>query len=103
MNNALSTAMKVRLLASILYFYSFGNMESVHAVAALSGLVSFRRTGRSLIYAAEYASMNELLAYLTENCCKGTADCGVDACDTTTTSRIEGSSRHETPARARSR
>jgi DNA-binding transcriptional ArsR family regulator len=68
-----------------------------------AGLVSFCRTGRSLIYAAEYESMNELLSYLTENCCKGSADCGVDACDTTISSRKEGSSRHETPARARSR
>jgi len=32
-------------------------------------LVTFRREGRSLIYAAEYAAMNGLLAYLTENCC----------------------------------
>ena len=34
-----------------------------------AGLVTFRREGRSLIYAAEYAAMNGLLAYLTENCC----------------------------------
>lgn len=27
------------------------------------------RHGRSLIYAAEYPTMNGLLAYLTENCC----------------------------------
>ena len=33
-----------------------------------AGLVTFRREGRSLIYAAEYAAMNDLLAYLTENC-----------------------------------
>ena len=33
------------------------------------GLVSQRRAGRQLIYAAEYATMNALLAYLTENCC----------------------------------
>lgn len=34
-----------------------------------SGLVTCRREGRSLIYTAEYAAMNGLLAYLTENCC----------------------------------
>jgi len=28
-----------------------------------------RRAGRQLIYAAEYVTMNALLAYLTENCC----------------------------------
>lgn len=44
-----------------------------------AGLVNFRRMGRSLVYAAEYESMNELLAYLTENCCQG-ADCSVETC-----------------------
>ncbi len=38
-----------------------------------AGLITFRREGRSLIYAAEYAAMNALLAYLTENCCAGSA------------------------------
>jgi ArsR family transcriptional regulator len=36
-----------------------------------AGLVTFKREGRSLIYAAEYAAMNGLLGYLTENCCQG--------------------------------
>jgi DNA-binding transcriptional ArsR family regulator len=50
-----------------------------------AGLVTFRREGRSLIYAAEYAAMNGLLAYLTENCCQGdTAACGAGACDDST-------------------
>ncbi len=34
-----------------------------------AGLVSCTRNGRSLIYAAEYPTMNALLFYLTENCC----------------------------------
>src|SRR6516225_5060745 len=34
-----------------------------------SGLVTFTREGRSLIYSAIYPTMNALLAYLTENCC----------------------------------
>ena len=34
-----------------------------------AGLVSQRRVGRQLIYAADYATMNGLIAYLTENCC----------------------------------
>lgn len=47
-----------------------------------AGLVTFRRDGRSLIYAAEYAAMNALLGYLTENCCRGDgAGCGVGVCD----------------------
>jgi DNA-binding transcriptional ArsR family regulator len=36
-----------------------------------SGLVSVARQGRSLIYAARYETMNNLLGYLTENCCGG--------------------------------
>jgi DNA-binding transcriptional ArsR family regulator len=47
-----------------------------------AGLVTFRRDGRSLIYAAEHAAMNGLLAYLTENCCQGdTAGSGPGVCD----------------------
>jgi DNA-binding transcriptional ArsR family regulator len=36
-----------------------------------AGLVTVRREGRSMIYAAQYEAMNALLAYLTENCCQG--------------------------------
>lgn len=36
-----------------------------------AGLVSQRRHGRSLIYSADYARMNALMAFLTENCCEG--------------------------------
>lgn len=36
-----------------------------------AGLVSQRRVSRSIIYAADYAAMNGLLHYLTENCCAG--------------------------------
>jgi len=36
-----------------------------------AGLVAVRREGRSMIYAARYDVMNELLGYLTENCCQG--------------------------------
>lgn len=47
-----------------------------------AGLVTFRREGRSLIYAAEYGTMKDLLGYLTENCCRGDPSaCGVAACD----------------------
>jgi ArsR family transcriptional regulator, arsenate/arsenite/antimonite-responsive transcriptional repressor len=34
-----------------------------------AGLITQRRQSRQLIYAAEYGAMNDLLAYLTENCC----------------------------------
>src|SRR5271165_3031503 len=36
-----------------------------------AGLVTVRRDGRSMIYAARFATMNALLAFLTENCCAG--------------------------------
>src|SRR6266581_8533954 len=39
-----------------------------------AGLVTVRRNGRSMIYAARYDTMNALLAYLTENCCRGRDD-----------------------------
>ncbi len=45
---------------------SFHLKELRHA-----GLVTFAREGRSLIYSAAFATMNELLAYLTEHCCQG--------------------------------
>jgi DNA-binding transcriptional ArsR family regulator len=37
----------------------------------MAGLVTVRREGRSMIYAAQYERMNTLLAFLTENCCGG--------------------------------
>ena len=35
--------------------------------------VSCRREGRCLIYSANFATMNALVAFLTENCCQGVA------------------------------
>ena len=36
-----------------------------------AGLVTVRREGRSMIYAAQFETMNALLGFLTENCCQG--------------------------------
>lgn len=36
-----------------------------------AGLVTCRRKGTQIIYAAHYTTMNELIGYLTENCCQG--------------------------------
>jgi DNA-binding transcriptional ArsR family regulator len=36
-----------------------------------AGLVTVRREGRSMIYAARFETMNVLLDFLTENCCGG--------------------------------
>lgn len=41
------------------------------AQLANAGLVRQRRESRSIIYSADYAAMNGLMGYLTENCCGG--------------------------------
>ncbi|HEV8443277.1 MAG TPA: metalloregulator ArsR/SmtB family transcription factor [Steroidobacteraceae bacterium] len=38
-----------------------------------AGLISQQRSSRQLIYAADFTAMNELVGYLTENCCAGSA------------------------------
>ena len=48
------------------------------AQLANAGLVSQRRQSRSIIYAADFAAMNALMAYMTENCCGG-VPCSTDA------------------------
>src|SRR5580704_6584462 len=41
----------------------------------MAGLVTVRREGRSMIYAAQFDTMNALLGFLTENCCGGASQC----------------------------
>jgi ArsR family transcriptional regulator, arsenate/arsenite/antimonite-responsive transcriptional repressor len=36
-----------------------------------AGLVTAKREGRSIIYAAKFEQMNALVGFLTENCCAG--------------------------------
>lgn len=44
-----------------------------------AGLVTARRNGRQIIYAADYDGMQELMGFLTENCCKSaTEGCSSD-------------------------
>jgi DNA-binding transcriptional ArsR family regulator len=38
-----------------------------------AGLITQRRSSRQLIYATDFAAMNALMFYLTENCCGGAA------------------------------
>jgi DNA-binding transcriptional ArsR family regulator len=40
-----------------------------------AGLLTQRRMGRQLIYAADFAAMNALVAYLTEKCCSEATGC----------------------------
>jgi len=44
------------------------------SVLATAGLVTSRRAGRSIIYAAGYNRMSALLAFLMEDCCSGNAE-----------------------------
>ena len=53
---------------------SFHLKELVHA-----GLIGQERQGRNLIYRASFATMNELLGYLTDHCCQGTPCLAPDA------------------------
>src|SRR5579872_777006 len=39
-----------------------------------AGLVTVKREGRSMIYAARFEVMDDLLGFLTENCCQGAAE-----------------------------
>jgi DNA-binding transcriptional ArsR family regulator len=41
-----------------------------------AGLVSARQDGRFIYYAVNYPAMNDLVGFLTENCCGG-KNCGV--------------------------
>ncbi len=54
-----------------------------------AGLIPQERDGRNLIYRAAFGRMNEVLAYLTHNCCQGEAclettalGCDASACTT---------------------
>src|ERR1700749_1185158 len=40
----------------------------------MAGLVNVRRDGRSMIYAAQFETMNALVGFLTENCCDGAVE-----------------------------
>jgi len=49
-------------------------------VLRAAGLVQDQREGRVIRVRADYARMDALVAYLTENCCAGAADCGPASC-----------------------
>ena len=72
---------------------TFHLQQLVHA-----GLITQRRLGRQLIYSAEYGAMNELLAYLTENCCGRDVVCPPVCIPVDTFAKGEG---NEATARAR--
>jgi ArsR family transcriptional regulator, arsenate/arsenite/antimonite-responsive transcriptional repressor len=69
-----------------------------------AGLVNSRRDGNSIIYVASYAGMNELIIYLTKDCCRRRSETGRNVADrsaalpTTFEPRDDA---HEAPARVR--
>jgi DNA-binding transcriptional ArsR family regulator len=63
-----------------------------------AGLVSVRRNGRSMIYAARFEAMNNLVSFLTENCCQGAEE----TCAPVLVCKPKGA-RHEAVSRARRR
>jgi ArsR family transcriptional regulator, arsenate/arsenite/antimonite-responsive transcriptional repressor len=66
-----------------------------------ANLVTQRRLSRQLIYAADYAAMNGVISYLTENCCgRERAACTTATCNPTAAFTGEP---NEAPARARKR
>ena len=54
---------------------SFHLKELLHA-----NLVNARSEGRFIIYTAQFSTMNQLLAYLTENCCAGSVCTDTSCC-----------------------
>jgi len=63
--NAGTIASRLKLLPSSLTFH----VQHLHR----AGLVTQERNSRQLIYAADFAAMNALVGYLTENCCAGSS------------------------------
>lgn len=53
-----------------------------------AGLITQERQHRSLIYRANYPTMNALVGYLTENCCGG-ADCSPESLSTPSLTQAE--------------
>ena len=67
-----AVATKLRLPPATLSFH-FDRLRQV-------GLVAVRRESRSMIYTAQFAAMNALVGFLTENCCAGVSQDRGPAC-----------------------
>ena len=61
--NAGTIAARQKLAPSSLTFH----LQRLHR----AGLVTQQRDSRQLVYAADFVAMNDLVGYLTENCCGG--------------------------------
>ena len=52
---------------------------------SMAGLLTSRQESRFVIYSANFATMNGLIGFLTDNCCGGNLCTPVTACDSDTT------------------
>jgi DNA-binding transcriptional ArsR family regulator len=52
-----------------------------------AGLIVQRRESRSLIYSVDFDAMNDLVGYLTENCCARSGESCATACKPASTSK----------------
>jgi ArsR family transcriptional regulator, arsenate/arsenite/antimonite-responsive transcriptional repressor len=82
--NAGTIAARLKVPPSSLTFH----LQNLHR----AGLVTQERRSRELIYAADFAEMNGLVGYLTENCCGGTSSCAA-ACAPAEVKKSKRSSR----------
>jgi DNA-binding transcriptional ArsR family regulator len=70
--NAGTIATRLKLPPSSLTFH----LQHLHR----AGLLTQERNSRQLIYAADFAVMNDLVSYLTENCCGRSAAACASEC-----------------------
>ena len=71
---ALAQANRLQIFRTLVVKGSGGpaNTLSFHLKELMNAdLISQERSGRNLIYRAQFDSMNAVLAYLSENCCQG--------------------------------
>lgn len=69
-----------------------------------AGLVRNKRNGRQMVYAADYAGMQSLMDFLTENCCQRSAGKCSPACSQkTSSSQTNKKHPRETPRSAQRR
>ena len=56
-----------------------------------AGIVGCRRDGRSRIYTPDFAAMNTLVGFLTENCCQGAGACATRPAGSSTAAKASAS------------
>ena len=84
--NAGTIASRLEMPPSSMTFH----LQNLHR----AGLLTQERRSRELIYAADFGTMNDLVGYLTENCCGGNvAACGTQCAPASEVKKPKKSSR----------